>query len=326
MTDSPIRWGILATGLIAGRFVEDLRRLPDTDVVAVGSRSIDRARAFARRYGIPRAHGSWAELAAQDDIDVVYVATPHAAHRAASLVCLEAGRAVLCEKPVTLDRASAQELVDTARRCGVFFMEAMWTRCNPAIRRVAGLVADGALGEVTALHADLGLAGPFGPTHRLRARELGGGALLDLGVYPVTLAHLFLGTPDHIRAWAKLTPEGVDENTGIIFGYDSGAVAALTCGINGATPGTSTITGTRGRVELASPCYRPPGFTLHRADVEPSVVRLPGDGWGYQDEAAEVHRCLRAGLPESPLVPHSATLDVMSILDAVRAEIGVSYA
>ncbi|HEU4426691.1 MAG TPA: Gfo/Idh/MocA family oxidoreductase [Pilimelia sp.] len=325
MTDEPVRWGILATGWIAARFVEDLRLVPGAEVAAVGSRSPEAARAFAGTYGIPRAYGSWAELAADPDIDVVYVATPHASHYSAALTCLRAGRAVLCEKPFTLDRATSAELVDTARERGLFLMEAMWTRCDPAVLRVLELVADGAIGELTSVHASFGLAGPFAPAHRLRVRALGGGALLDLGVYPITIAHLFLGAPDHICAWAALTDEGVDENTGIVFGYNSGAVATLTCSIVGGLPTTAVITGSRGRVELAEPFFRPPSFTLHRDGAEPEVVAWPVPGMGYQFEAAEVQRCLRAGALESPLVPHAITLEVMGLLDAVRAQIGVSY-
>lgn len=331
MTDAPIRWGILATGWIATRFVQDLRLLPDAEVVAVGSRSAEAASTFAQRHGIARAHGSWAALAEDPDVDVVYVATPHSAHDAAARACLAAGRAVLCEKPLTLDRTSSEALIEHAKANGLFLMEAMWTRCDPVIRRMLDLVAGGAIGEVTTVHADFGVAGPLPPSHRLRARALGGGALLDLGVYPVTIAHLLLGVPDQIRAWARLGDDGVDENTGMIFGYASGALASLTCGIRGDTGVTATITGTRGRIELPAGFFRPTAFTLHRAvaepevAAEPEVVTEPAVGGGYQHEAAEVQRCLRAGELESPLVPHAATLEVMSILDAVRVQIGVQY-
>jgi predicted dehydrogenase len=329
MSDTPVRWGILATGWIAARFAEDLRLVPGAELLAVGSRSLAAAQTFAEAYQIPRAYGTWAELAADADVDVVYVATPHAGHRAAALTCLRAGRAVLCEKPFTLDRASAAELIDTAIDRGVFLMEAMWTRCNPAVLRALELVRDGAIGEATTVLADFGVAAPADPAHRLRSRALGGGALLDLGVYPITMAHLFLGAPDHIRAWAKLTdagPDGgVDENTGIIFGYDSGAMAALTCGLLGDTPVTATVTGTGGRIEFADPFFRPPAFTLYRDGVEPETFTWPAEGSGYQDEAVEVQRCLRAGELESPLVPHAVTLEVMGLLDAVREQIGVSY-
>ncbi|RKN39090.1 Gfo/Idh/MocA family protein [Micromonospora endolithica] len=319
------RWGILATGHIAGQFAEDLRLVPDAELVAVGSRTAESAERFAQRHGARRAYASWAELAADADLDVVYVATPHAAHHAAALTCLRAGRAVLLEKPFTLDSSTSRELVDTARDAGVFLMEAMWMRTNPLIRRMCELLADGAIGAVTGVQADFGVAGPFPPEHRMRARTLGGGALLDLGVYPVSLAHLLLGVPDQVRAWAKISPELVDENTGIVLGYDSGAVATLSCGMVGATPLVASITGTGGRIDLPTPFFRPGSFTLHRAGADPETHTAELVGNGYQYEAEEVQRCLAAGLRESPLVPHAATLEVMALLDDIRAQIGVDY-
>ncbi|WP_213453747.1 Gfo/Idh/MocA family protein, partial [Rhizomonospora bruguierae] len=319
------RWGILATGGIATAFVQDLRLLPDAEVVACGSRRPDTARAFADRHGIPRAHGTWADLANDPDVDVVYVATPHAFHHAATRACLDAGKPALCEKPFTLDRPTSAELIDLATGRGIFLMEAMWTRCNPVIRRLQALVADGAIGDVTTVHADFGIAGPFEPTHRMRARALGGGALLDLGVYPITIAHLFLGAPTEITAWGRLSPEGVDENTGLILGYPNGAMASLTCGILGATRNTASITGTRGRIDLNGTFFAPRGYTLYRNDTEPETVDMSFPGAGYHFEAAEVQRCLAEGLIESPLVPHATTLEIMGILDEIRAQLGVHY-
>ncbi len=323
-----IRWGILATGNIAEQFTRDLLLLPDAEVVAVGSRSEESARAFADRFGIPRSHGSWAALAADEGVDIVYVATPHHAHHEAARLCLEAGRAVLCEKPFTLNAAESRELTALAAKHGRFLMEAMWMRCNPAVLRAAELIAEGAIGTVGLLQADFGLAGPFDPTHRLRAPELGGGALLDLGVYPVALAHLLLGVPDSIQAWASLTPEGVDAATALLLGYDSGAVATLSCGIVAGTPVRATVSGTLGRIELPAPFFRPGELLLHRGEGEdqrPEVIPVPYTGLGYAHEAAEAMRCLRAGLLESPLVPWSSTLEVMDILDAARAQTGVRY-
>jgi predicted dehydrogenase len=322
--DAPIRWGILATGGIAAKFTEDLARLPDAEVAAVGSRSLAAAEAFAATHGIPRAYGTWQELAADPEVDVVYVATPHSAHHAATTICLDAGKPVLCEKPFTLDVATTQDLISLARSRGLFLMEAMWMRTNPAIRRVAEVVADGTIGEVRHIAADFGLAGPFPPGHRLRAPELGGGALLDLGVYPVTFAHLFLGPPQYVTAWASLLPEGTDENTGIVLGYAGGAVATLHCGLRGETGQRATITGTDGRVELPRGFFHPDRFTVVRGgEVTETLMPLEGNGMGH--EAEEVMRCLRAGLLESPVIPLAATLEVMSTLDAVRAQIGVRY-
>jgi predicted dehydrogenase len=256
---------------------------------------------------------------------VIYVATPHVGHHAAALTCLRAGKAVLCEKPLTLDRPTSAELVDVAREHGAFLMEAMWMRCNPAIRSVQRIIGEGAIGRVTAVQADFGLPGPFEPAHRLRDRSLGGGALLDLGVYPVSLAHLVLGFPASVQAWAQLTPEGVDENTGVLFGYDSGAVAAMTCGIVGAGRNQATIVGTDGRIDLPTRFHIPQQVTVHRRDTDPEVLDFPIEGWGYQYEIAEVQRCLTEGLPESPLIPHAATLEVMTLLDDIRSQIGVTY-
>ncbi|GAA4903570.1 putative dehydrogenase [Stackebrandtia albiflava] len=319
-----IRWGILATGGIAATFTEDLKTLPGAVVGAVGSRSTESARRFADRYDIPRAHGSWAELAADEEVDVVYVATPHHAHHEAAKLCLEAGKAVLCEKAFTVNHAQARELVDIARDRGVFLMEAMWMRCVPAIRRLAELLDDGVIGEVARVNADFGLSGPFPPEHRLRDPELAGGALLDLGVYPVSLAHLVLGRPETVHATGRLTAEGVDEVTGMLFGYRSGAVATLSCGLTGGSPVTAMITGSLGRVTIPSPFFRPDGFTVHRADSD-EVFRVGYTGHGMVHEAAEVMRCLSEGLTQSPLVPWEATLDVMSVMDDVRRSLGVVY-
>ncbi|MBT8228558.1 MAG: Gfo/Idh/MocA family oxidoreductase [Dactylosporangium sp.] len=321
----PIRWGILATGAIATSFVEDLRLLPDAEVLAVGSRTPAAAAAFAERHGIPRAYGGWPELAADPDVDVVYIATPHSAHFAATSICLASGKATLTEKPLTLDLATSRHLVDLARSAGVFFMEAMWTRCFPAIRQTRQLVAEGVIGEVTSVQADFGMAGPFPPSSRLVNPALGGGALLDLGVYPVTLAQLILGAPDQVSAWAKLTPDGIDENTAITLGYASGALAQLSCSLIGQTPRRASITGTKGRIDLPEHFFMPQEYALVRPEAPAEVVRLPTRGSGYHYEAAEVHRCLRAGLTESPLVPLDETLAVMATLDAVRAAIGVRY-
>lgn len=322
---APIRWGILSTGNIATKFVSDLRLLPDAEVAAVGSRSLENATAFAQAHRIPRAYGTWRELAEDPDLDVIYVATPHAAHREATLLCLRAGRATLTEKPMALDVAQTEELVEAARSRGVFLMEAMWTRCFPAIHQIAGVIGDGAIGRVTAVHATFGVTGPFAPDHRMRDPALGGGALLDLGVYPVTMAQLFLGAPDEVTAWASHTPEGVDATTGMIFGYASGAMAALTCSMESATGAHATISGTEGRIEIRPPFFMPTGYTLFRNCADPEAVELPVPGSGYHYEAAEVQRCLRAGLLESPVVPLSETLTVMQTLDTVRSKIGVTY-
>ena len=319
------RWGILGTGGIAHAFATDLVLLPDATLAAVGSRTTEAATAFASAHDIPRAHGSWAELAADPEVDVVYVATPHAFHLPAAMECLLAGKAVLCEKPMTLDLAGSALMVQESRARNAFLMEAMWMRCNPAIREMVALIRSGAIGEVRAVHADFGLQGPFEAAHRLRDPQLGGGALLDLGVYPIHLAHLILGAPASVQSWAHLTPEGVDESTGMLFGYASGAVAALTCSINGLSRNAASITGTEGRIDLPPAFFAPKSFTLTSADGHPELHNFPFAGRGYHHEAAEVQRCLTENLLESPLVPHRTTLEIMTLLDTIRDQTGVTY-
>lgn len=326
MVEDRVRWGVLATGGIAASFTANLLDMPDAEVVAVASRTEASAQGFAERFGIERAYGSWEELARDDGVDVVYVATPHAAHRAAAGLCLEAGRAVLCEKAFTLNSREARELVSLARQREAFLMEAMWMYCNPLMRRAVELVRDGAIGEVRTVQADFGLAGPFPPSHRLRDPALGGGALLDLGVYPVSFAHLILGEPAGIKASADLSAEGVDVHTGMLLEWESGARGLLHCSVTADTPIAASISGSAGRIEIPGAFFRPDRFVLHRTGKEPREFRSAGGRDDtYEPEAAEVMRCLRAGESESPLVPLDGSLAVMRTLDAVREQVGVRY-
>ncbi|MFE7858571.1 Gfo/Idh/MocA family protein [Streptomyces sp. NPDC101209] len=328
MTAESVRWGILATGGIAAAFTADLVDLPDAEVVAVASRSKASAEAFAERFGIERAYGEWGALAGDADIDVVYVATPHAAHRAAAGLCLEAGRNVLCEKAFTLNAREAEELVALARGRGSFLMEAMWMYCNPLVRRLKALVDDGAVGEVRHVQADFGLAGPFPPAHRLRDPLQGGGALLDLGVYPVSFAQLLLGEPSDVTARAVLSDEGVDLQTGALLSWESGALASVHCSIVGGTATSASVTGSLGRIDIPNGFFFPDRFVLHRDGRDPEEFAAdPADGPrnSLRHEAREVMRALRAGETESPLVPLDGTLAVMRTLDAIRERVGVRY-
>ncbi|MBO4259970.1 Gfo/Idh/MocA family protein [Streptomyces griseorubiginosus] len=328
MTAESVRWGILATGGIAAAFTADLVDLPDAEVVAVASRTEASAKAFAERFGIERAYGDWAALAQDADIDVVYVATPHSAHRAAAGLCLEAGRNVLCEKAFTLNAREAEELVALARERGSFLMEAMWMYCNPLVRRLKRMVEDGAIGEVRHVQADFGLAGPFPPSHRLRDPAQGGGSLLDLGVYPVSFAQLLLGEPSDVTARAVLSDEGVDLQTGALLSFESGALASVHCSIVGGTATSASVTGSQGRIDIPHGFFFPDRFVLHRDGRDPEEFAAdPADGPrnSLRHEAREVMRALRAGETESPLVPLDGTLAVMRTLDAIRDRVGVRY-
>jgi predicted dehydrogenase len=318
MNTGPIRWGILGTGRIARTFTEDLLLLPDHEVAAVGSRAPHTAEAYAAEYGLPRAYGTYAELAADDAIDVVYVATPHSGHDAAARACLAAGRAVLVEKPLTPRAAEAERLVAYARERGLFLLEGMWTRFNPLIVKLRELVADGAIGEISAIYADFAWAPPYDPASRFWSADLAGGALLDLGVYPLSFTWMLLGRPDSVQARAALAPTGVDANTGILLGYDSGAVALLHCGLTAESPQAATVIGTRGRIDLPATFFRPTTMTLHRTDAEPETFNLDLKGHGFTFEAGEVARCLREGLLESPQMPLDETVAIIRTMDDIE--------
>ncbi|MDH6216592.1 Gfo/Idh/MocA family protein [Streptomyces pseudovenezuelae] len=328
MAAENVRWGILATGGIAAAFTAELVDLPDAEVVAVASRTEASAKAFAERFGIERAYGDWGSLATDEDIDVVYVATPHSAHRVAAGLCLEAGRNVLVEKAFTLNAREAEELVALARGRGSFLMEAMWMYCNPMIRRLKTLVDDGVIGEVRTIQADFGLAGPFPPAHRLRDPEQGGGSLLDLGVYPVSFTQLLLGEPSDVVARAVLSDEDVDLQTGALLSWESGALASVHCSIVGGLSTSASITGSLGRIDIPDGFFFPDRFVLHRdgRDAE-EFAADPADGPrnSLRHEAREVMRALRSGESESPLVPLDGTLAVMRTLDTIRERIGVRY-
>ena len=315
----PIRWGILGTGGIARTVTEDLLILDDHVVVAVGSRTTAGAMAFARGYGIEHAHGSYPALAADDGIDIVYVATPHSDHFASARLCLQAGRPVLVEKPFSVTAAQAAELRAIAGERRLFAMEAMWTRFNPLTRQIRDLVTGGVIGQVTAVQAVFAIAPSYDPAHRIWNPDLAGGALLDLGVYPVAFGSMLLGTPDLIRALTTPAPTGVNANTAIIARYPGGAVGLYQCGLWAESPATATITGTGGYIIVDQPFFRPQSFTVYLKDAEPQAYSTKLDGHGYTYQAAEVARCLRAGFTESPLMPLAETVAIIQTLDSIRA-------
>ncbi|THV30091.1 Gfo/Idh/MocA family protein [Glycomyces paridis] len=320
----PIRWGILATGGIASTFVEDLALLDDCRVTAVASRSAERAAAFAKKYDIDNTWDSVQALAADDQVDIVYVATPHSHHYLPTLQLLEAGKHVLCEKAFAYNAAQARTMFDVAREHQRFLMEAMWTRCNPAIREMRRAIQEGMIGEVVSVHGNFAFATDAPPSHRLRNLELAGGALLDLGVYPLTLAHLALGAPESVSATAIMDTTGVDAYTAMTLRYPN-AVAQLSCSIRGGAANEVTISGTEGRIELRGFAYRPSGYTLVRYNEPPREFEAPYVGHGYVHEALEVHRALRAGRLESTLVPPQSTIEVLEVMDEVRAQIDLRY-
>lgn len=317
-----IRWGILATGRIAREFCDDLALLPDHEVAAVGSRTAESAAAFAGMYG-GAPYDSYAGVLADPDVDVIYIGTPHSLHAELADAALRAGKPVLCEKPITINYREAESLVALARERGVFLMEAMWMRCNPAIRRLQKLVASGAYGDVRHVSATLGYHATVSPDHRLLAHELGGGALLDIGVYPLNFTRLFLGDPLETTVAAVMTGT-IDTDVVIGHTYASGATAALAVSLTAAAHSAATVATDRGHFVIPPPFHHPSTFSWDSGD-EVETFDVPTTGLGLSHEADEVARCLRAGETESPLMPLDESLTVMRTLDELRAEIGLVY-
>jgi predicted dehydrogenase len=329
-----VGWGVLGPGRIARSFAADLLVVPGARLVATGSRDEQRAAAFAAEFG-GRAHGSYEALVADPEVDVVYVATPHVHHAEHTRLALAAGKAVLCEKPMTLDAASTAALFEEARNRGLFLMEAMWTACHPTIRTLLRLLASGDYGTPRQVHAAIGFAVPGATdggdqTGRLLDPALGGGALLDMGIYPLTFAHLVLGEPERLTAVAHLSAKGIDLDVSIAGLYREGATAALTATLSSYPSVTATVATELGCFDLPRPFYSPDRLRWTSYD-EPGGVETwiepdePVVGLGYGNEILEVHRCLREGALTSALVPPEQTISVMGQMDTILGGIGVSY-
>jgi len=319
-----VRWGFAGPGRIAEVVARDLALVPGARLTAVGSRAQERAEAFAVRHGAERAHGSYRALVEDPEVDVVYVATPHPQHHAIALAAIAAGKHVLVEKAFTATVAGAREVVEAAQAAGVFAMEALWTRFHPAAARVRELLADGAIGSVRAVTADLGIAAPRDLANRFYAPGLGGGALLDLGVYVTALAHMVLGPPSEVVARGTLAETGVDAEAALLLVHPDGATASLTCSIISPSVGRARIDGTLGSIELKPRFHHPHGFTLRRAGAEPERVDLPPTGIGYSHQLVEVTEAVRYGRTESAVMPLSATLEVMAVLEEAGRQLGVT--
>ncbi len=324
MKDS-IHWGIIGTGAIAHKFAQGLALLSDAKLLAVASRRQETADAFGERYSVPRRYGSYGELAQDPDIHVVYVATPHPFHKENTLLCLEASKAVLCEKPFALNAQEARAMIQAARERGLFLMEAMWTRFLPLMVKIREMLEQGSLGAIQMLSADFGAHFPFDPAHRAYNPELGGGALLDLGVYVISLASMvFRGPPAQMTSLVTLAETGVDEQEGMVFRYPEGQIAVLDASLRVTTAQEATIVGAHGRVRIHRPWWAASRFTLSTETQETDMI-IPFAGNGYNYEAREVMACLRAGKTESDVMPLDETLAIMETMDQLRAQWGLRY-
>jgi predicted dehydrogenase len=319
------RWGILGTGSIAASFTEAVAQTDTGEVVAVGSRTESTARRFAETHGISRWHGTYAGLIEDPGLDVVYVATTNDLHHANTLAALAAGKHVLCEKPLALNSVQAVEMVAAAGDAGCFLMEAMWMRFQPFFFTLEKLVSEGRLGTVRWIQADFGFRAPPNPDGRVFNRALGGGSLLDLGVYPLTFAYSFLGEPIEIDAVATLHETGVDEQLAVAVRYAGGGVASLSSSLVADTSIEATVAGSEGRVRVHAPFHHSPMLSLQQAGSTVEVFDTSYEGNGLRFEAEEVQRCLQAGFLESERVPHRDTLAVIRTMDEIRRQIRVVY-
>lgn len=320
-----IAWGILATGWIADLFVKDLI-LTGHNVAAVGSRSQANADRFAKSFGIAKAHGSYEALVADPDVDIIYIATPHPQHVSAAKLALNAGKHILVEKPFTLNAAEAAEIKDLARDKGLVALEAMWTRFLPHMRRIREIIAAGTIGDIRSITADHCQKLPDDPKHRLNALDLGGGALLDLGIYPISFAWDILGKPASILAAATFRETGADAQVATIFHYTSGAVFTSVSASDSAGPNRASVVGTNGRIEIDRVWYSPTTFRVYDAEntlLETFDGSVAGRGMQYQAEEAE--RLVSVGLISGQIMPSSQSVQIMMTLDEIRRQIGLRY-
>ena len=320
---SGLRWGFLSAGGIADAVADDFR-IAGITIQAVGARDLARANEFADKFTIPNRHQGYEALVNDPEVDVIYVSTPHPWHHEHALLALNAGKHVLLEKPFTINAREAQEIKDLAASKGLFALEAMWTRFLPSMDAIFEVISSGILGELRLVAADHSQYLPH--VERLWNPALGGGALLDLGIYPVSFALRVLGLPRMTTARATLTGQKVDETTSIIFEYENGAQATLTTCMSAAGPVTATVTGTYGRIEIDGPFYNQTSFKVYNQGGE--VIQSYDEkivGIGRQYQGLHLEKCVAEGLLESPTMSLTETVEIMQVMDALRAQIGVSY-
>ena len=319
------KWGIIGPGRIAQKFAAALALVPDATLHAVASKDIDRARQFATTYNAPVFYDNYEALANNDEVDAVYIATPHTFHHAHVLLCLQKNKAVLCEKPMSVNYASTLEMVETARNNNTFLMEAMWSRFLPIIEKTLQLIKEGEIGELKYLRADFGFVAPFDPSGRLYDMKLGGGSLLDVGVYPLFLAMLIMGKPDEIKAFAHLSPTGADETTNALLYYKNGMMANILSSITTQTPLIAEISGTEGTIILDRPWYKGSELHVRKKDTITQSVSVPYGSNGFELQVQEVQQCLEKKMTESQLMPLDFSLLISSVSEEIAKKINISY-
>ncbi len=319
-----IRWGILSTGFIAGQFARGLSVIADAELVAVGSRTQASADAFGAEFNIPKRHASYEALAHDPEVDVIYIGTPHPMHHENITLCLNAGKHVLCEKPFTINAHQAREVVALAREKNLFLMEAMWTRFLPVMAQVRAWLAEGKIGAVQMIKADFCFRTDFDAQHRLFNPDLGGGALLDVGIYPISLTAMILGLPQTIQSHVHLGATGVDEQNALLFGYSNGAAALLSSAVRTQLPYDALIVGENGHLYIPD-FFKAERVTLTLAGGNVQTFEFPHKKNGYEYQAIAIGDYLRAGKQESDIMPLDETIALMQLMDSIRAEWGLVY-
>ncbi|MEM8857871.1 MAG: Gfo/Idh/MocA family oxidoreductase [Chloroflexota bacterium] len=320
-----LRWGILGPGAISTKFAIGLQATNSGELIAVGSRNFERATAFAEKFGAPQAYGSYSDLVADSNIDAIYIGTPHSYHKDHAILCMRAGKHALCEKPFAINAKEAAEMIAVAEETGAFLMEAMWSRFLPSLVKTREIIADGTIGEPRMIYADFGFRmGTVMPEHRLFDPKLGGGALLDVGIYPLSLASMLFGAPTQISSMANLGTTGVDEESAILLGHEGGQMAICSTAIQLNTPHEAQILGTDGSIKIQAPWWSSSKITLNKGDVE-TTFHLPYKGNGYTHEAEEVAQRLAKGVTESAVMPLAESLTIMQTMDKIREQWNLKY-
>ncbi len=320
-----IKWGIIGPGWIADKFANGLACVKGTSIKAVGSRSKERAEAFAQKFGVPNAYGSYEEVVNDPEVDIVYIATPHPAHKEGALMSLKAGKAVLCEKPFTVNAPDTEEVIGIAREKKLFLMEAMWTRFLPAIVKTREWIKKGAIGEILMFKGDFGFRRISEPEGRLLNPNLAGGALLDVGIYPVSFASMLFGTqPSEILSMAHIGSTGVDEQFAALFRYSEGRMASITSAVRAELGNGAEIIGTDGIIRIPH-CWWADSAVLVVGDKEVETYKSPYMVNGYEYEAIEAVSCLKEGKLESEVMPLEESLEIMKTLDEMRSQWGLKY-
>jgi predicted dehydrogenase len=325
MKNKNYRWGILGAGRIAEKFCTALTHTAGSEVYAVASRDMDKAKEYAAKFSAAAVYDNYEDLVKDEKVDIVYIATPHVFHYEQAMLCLQNKKAVLCEKPLTLSSRQTAGLIKTATENKLFFMEGMWTACMPFIEKIGSLIKEDVIGAPKALVADFGFTAPVDLEGRLYNKSLGGGALMDVGVYPLFLATWLFGEPSSVKTIAKLSATGIDEYTSMLLQYPNGEIAQLLSAITFNTAVEAEIIGTKGRIKIRNPWFKATEFSIHLNDGSTELVSIPHESNGFEHEIKEVMHCLDNGLLQSNKVPHHFTLMVSKIVDEVLQQAGVVY-